>query len=126
MSTKDKNSVFVRNLPLDVTKDQLSRLFTEFGPVNGVFIPKDSYTGRSRNYAFVEFKNQDHTERAVKKGDGMAFAGRTLHVSYAIDTRAKSPSPKRNRSRSPRRHGSSTDSKMKTKLSDLAAEKESL
>ena len=56
----------------------------------------------------------------------MAFAGRTLHVSYAIDTRAKSPSPKRNRSRSPRRHGSSTDSKMKTKLSDLAAEKESL
>jgi RNA recognition motif-containing protein len=73
MSFKDhnkRNSVFVRNLPLDASEEQLKDMFTDYGQILDVFIPRDKYSGRHKNFAFVEFSALEHAERAVKRVDG--------------------------------------------------------
>lgn len=47
------NQVFVRNLPYDVTEEDLTKLFEEVGPLKNVSIAKDS-KGSSRGFGFVK------------------------------------------------------------------------
>ena len=53
-------NIYVGNLSLDVTEDQLRREFTVFGEVVAVTIMNDKYigSGQPRGYGFVEMASK--------------------------------------------------------------------
>jgi len=73
-------TIYVGNLPSDVSERQVEKLFKVFGDVKYVHVPVDKETGRSRGFGFVEM---DDEESAIEGLDGTSFNGRTLKVNKA-------------------------------------------
>ena len=75
--------LFVGNLPFSTTNDQLSELFSRFGPCDSATVVTDRVSGRSRGFGFVEMTSDDDASRAIGELDGTDFGGRKLTVSAA-------------------------------------------
>jgi RNA recognition motif-containing protein len=75
--------LFVGNLPYDTTEAELKDHFSTIAPVAYLTIPKDRETGRSRNFAFVEFSERAQAEEAIRQLNNQLFNGRPLAVSEA-------------------------------------------
>lgn len=76
-------SIYVGNLSYDVNKEDLEEVFTEYGSVKRVHIPKDRESGRTRGFAFVEMDSDDQEQEAISTLDGAEWMGRTLKVNKA-------------------------------------------
>jgi len=76
-------SVFVGNLPYEVSQDDLKEVFAEYGIVKSVRLPTDRETGRVRGFAFVEMNSEAEEESAIETLDGAEWMGRNLKVSKA-------------------------------------------
>jgi len=68
-------NIYVGNLSLEVTEEELRREFTPFGEVLSVTIMNDKYigSGQSRGYAFIEMPSQSEGKAAI-----VALSGKTL------------------------------------------------
>lgn len=49
-------SIYVGNLPQEVTQDDLSNVFGEYRTVKRVQLPTDRQTGNMRGFGFVEME----------------------------------------------------------------------
>ena len=76
-------SIYVGNLSYDVTQEDVSSVFAEYGTVTRVHLPSDRETGRPRGFAFVEMTNETEEEKAISELDGAEWVGRTLRVNKA-------------------------------------------
>ena len=76
-------SVFVGNLPYEVSQDDLKQVFQEYGTVKSVRLPTDRETGKVRGFAFIEMASDAEETEAIKGLDGAEWVGRTLKVSKA-------------------------------------------
>lgn len=76
-------NIFVGNLSLEVTEDELRQEFAAFGQVTSVNIIKDRYSGQSRGFAFVEMPTVSEGQAAVAGLKGKTLRDRTLDVSEA-------------------------------------------
>ena len=75
--------LFVGNLPYDTTEVELKDHFSAVAPVTYLTLPTDRETGRSRNFAFVEFSERAQAEEAIQRFNNQLFKGRPLAVSEA-------------------------------------------
>lgn len=62
----NKYTLFIRNLPYNVTDEVLYDHFSSFGPVRYARIVLDPTTERSKGVGFVCFHLQDHVERCLR------------------------------------------------------------
>lgn len=76
-------SVYVGNLSYDVTQDDLTSVFAEYGTVKRVQIPTDRETGRPRGFGFVEMSTDAEEDAAIEALDGAEWMGRSLRVNKA-------------------------------------------
>jgi RNA recognition motif-containing protein len=76
-------SIFVGNLPYEVSPDDLKQVFADYGTVTNVRIPMDRETGRVRGFAFVEMDTEEEETAAIQALDGAQWIGRNLKVSKA-------------------------------------------
>jgi RNA recognition motif-containing protein len=76
-------SVYVGNLSFDVTQDDLSQAFAEYGTVKSVQLPTDRETGRMRGFGFVEMSSDAEETAAIDALDGAEWMGRDLKVNKA-------------------------------------------
>lgn len=76
-------SIYVGNLSYDVTEDDLTSTFSEYGPVKRVQLPTDRETGRKRGFGFVEMENEADEQKAIDELDGAEWMGRSLKVNKA-------------------------------------------
>lgn len=76
-------NIYVGNLSYELTEEELQQAFEAFGQVESAKIIKDTYTGRSRGFGFVEMPSKDEGEAAVQNLNGATLKGRTLKVSEA-------------------------------------------
>ena len=76
-------SIYVGNLSYDVTQDNLTQVFTEYGAVKQVKLPTDRETGRLRGFAFVEMGTEAEEAAAIDALDGAEWMGRDLKVNKA-------------------------------------------
>ena len=76
-------SIYIGNLPYEVTSDTLREVFTEYGTVNRVHIPTDRETGRVRGFAFVEMATEEEESKAIETLDGAEWMSRELRVNKA-------------------------------------------
>ena len=76
-------SIYVGNLAYEVTQDDLTRVFAEYGTVNRVHIPLDRETSRPRGFAFVEMNSESEEAKAIEALDEAEWMGRELKVNKA-------------------------------------------
>lgn len=76
-------SIYVGNLSYEVTQDDLTRIFAEYGTVKRVQLPTDRDTGRLRGFAFVEMESGAEETTAIEALDGAEWMGRDLKVNKA-------------------------------------------
>jgi RNA recognition motif-containing protein len=76
-------SIYVGNLSYEVTQDDLSSVFAEYGSVTRVQLPTDRETGRMRGFGFVEMATDAEETAAIEALDGAEWMGRDLKVNKA-------------------------------------------
>ena len=79
--------LYIGNLSFDVTEEELENNFSKFGEIVSVTIIKDSVSGRSKGFGFVEFAEENSAKAAKEGMDGKELAGRTLKVDEAREQR---------------------------------------
>ncbi|MEM9806062.1 MAG: RNA-binding protein, partial [Cyanobacteria bacterium P01_D01_bin.56] len=76
-------SIYVGNLSYDVTDEDLTAVFAEYGTVKRVQLPTDRETGRPRGFGFVEMSAESEETAAIEALDGAEWMGRNLKVNKA-------------------------------------------
>ncbi|MBD1832305.1 RNA-binding protein [Trichocoleus sp. FACHB-90] len=76
-------SIYVGNLSYQVTQEDLSNVFAEYGTVKRVQLPTDRETGRMRGFGFVEMSTEAEENAAIEALDGAEWMGRDLKVNKA-------------------------------------------
>lgn len=77
------NKLYVGNLSFQATADQVREHFAVYGEVQNVNLVTDSYTGRSRGFAFVEMAAEEAAGKAREALNGKPFQSRNLTVDWA-------------------------------------------
>lgn len=93
--------IYIGNLPWSVTKDKLEELFSSFGEMEDALVVANKYTGRSRGFGFVTFKNDADADKAIEEMNEKEIEGRALVVKKAR--------PRRNEEGASASDGGSTD-----------------
>lgn len=76
-------SIYVGNLNYEVSQEDLSEVFSEYGKVKRVHLPTDRETGRKRGFGFVEMETDAEEEKAIETLDGAEWMGREIKVNKA-------------------------------------------
>ena len=79
------SKLYVGNLDVRVTADDLSALFTGAGHVVSTHIIMDRDTGRPKGFAFVEMSNETEARQAIA-----LYSGHPLHDQALIVNEARS------------------------------------
>ncbi|MFC1942485.1 RNA recognition motif domain-containing protein [Chloroflexota bacterium] len=87
-------NIYVGNLALETTEDELRKLFTEFGEVTTVTIMNDQYigSGQPRGYGYVEMASKSEGVTAVANLEGKKVGDRVMTVVEALPLSNKSGS----------------------------------
>jgi RNA recognition motif-containing protein len=85
-------SIYVGNLSYDVTQEDLTAVFAEYGSVKRVQLPTDRETGRLRGFGFVEMNTEAEEAAAIDALDGAEWMGRDLKVNKAKPREDRRPS----------------------------------
>ncbi len=75
--------LYVGNLSFQATADDVRELFTAHGEVENVNLVMDSYSGRSRGFAFVEMVTEEAASKALEALNGKPFQDRNLTIDWA-------------------------------------------
>ncbi|MBD1821099.1 RNA-binding protein [Cyanobacteria bacterium FACHB-DQ100] len=76
-------SIYVGNLSYEVTREDLTEIFAEYGSVKRVQLPVDRETGRMRGFGFVEMETDAEEDKAIEALDGAEWMGRDMRVNKA-------------------------------------------
>jgi RNA recognition motif-containing protein len=82
-------SIYVGNLSYQISEEDLTEVFGEYGTVSRVYIPTDPDTGRKRGFAFVELSSETEEAEAISKLDGAEWMGRELKVNQARERESR-------------------------------------
>ncbi|MEY3868351.1 MAG: RNA recognition motif domain-containing protein [Microcoleaceae cyanobacterium] len=76
-------SIYVGNLSYQVTQEDITHVFSDYGTVKRVNLPTERETGRPRGFGFVEMSTESEEEKAIEALDGAQWMGRDLKVNKA-------------------------------------------
>ena len=76
-------NIYVGNLSITTTEDRLKALFAEFGDIENVKVIKDTFSGKTRGYGFVEMPSNSEADRAIKSLNGNHLDGNYIRVKPA-------------------------------------------
>ena len=79
-------NIYVGNLALETTEDELRREFTEFGEVISVTVMNDKYigSGQPRGYGYVEMALKSEGTAAIASLEGKKLRNRVVKVVAAL------------------------------------------
>jgi RNA-binding motif X-linked protein 2 len=79
---KDSAYVYAGGLPNDLSEGDLIVVFSQFGEIVDINLPRDKETGNPRGFAFIAYEDQRSTVLAVDNMNGAKLLGRTLRVDH--------------------------------------------
>ena len=79
---KDSAYVYVGGLPNDLSEGDIVIIFSQFGEVVDVNIPRDQKTGKPKGFAFIAYEDQRSTVLAVDNFNGAKLLARTLRCDH--------------------------------------------
>ncbi|KAG0100778.1 hypothetical protein BGZ93_003594 [Podila epicladia] len=74
------DQIYVRNLPLTTTDQDLKDLFRSCGPI--IMTEVLEHAGRPKGSGVVRFESFESADKAVSKFNGWIYGGRSLEVIY--------------------------------------------
>ena len=77
-------NIYVGNLSIATSSDDLRSLFAEFGQVQTATVVIDRMTHRSKRFGFVKMPINAEADRAMNTLDGKRIDGRNIKVDPAI------------------------------------------
>ena len=86
-------TLVARNLPRDVTPDELRELFEKHGPIRDTYIPKNldtnsPYYGTIKGFALIKFMSHTDSTRAfVAEQNRICLRGKMITVEFAKEDR---------------------------------------
>ncbi|MGD0472925.1 MAG: hypothetical protein ABSB70_06880 [Candidatus Velthaea sp.] len=84
--------IFVGGLPQRANKDDIVRLFRQFGAnETGVVLPRDRRTRRRKGFAYVEIPDAERARAAIDVFSGFSLDGKALTVCVADERPKKRP-----------------------------------
>ena len=75
--------IYVGNLSLDTTKEDLNSLFKKNGQTGNVEIIEDEVTGISHRYGLIEMSDDQDAVSAISALNKMKFKGQKLYIHRA-------------------------------------------
>lgn len=75
--------IFVGNLAVSTTAEQIMELFSGFGEVTTAEVIKDRRTGESKGFGFVEMPTKAQAREAIRELDLKELDGRSMTVNEA-------------------------------------------
>ncbi|KAI9014138.1 RNA binding motif protein 39b [Hyaloraphidium curvatum] len=82
--------LYIGNVHFNLTEVDIRQVFEPFGPVESVSLHLET-DGRSKGYAFVQFKHTDDARKALEQMNGFELAGRQLKVEYVAEKALAAP-----------------------------------
>jgi len=84
-------NIYVGNLSLDVTDEELQQEFRTFGTVISVVIMNDRYigSGQTKGYGFVEMASKSDGQAAITRLQGKILRSRVIDVVEALPLSGK-------------------------------------
>jgi len=79
--------IYVGNLPWSVDKAGFEELFSPFGEIEEALVIANKYTGRSRGFGFVTYKNDADADKAMEEMNEKEVEGRRIVVKVARPSR---------------------------------------
>ncbi|EJT97754.1 splicing factor CC1-like protein [Dacryopinax primogenitus] len=73
--------LYVGSLHFNLTESDVKQVFEPFGELEFVDLHRDPLTGRSKGFAFVQYKRSEDARMALQSMDGFDLAGRQLKVN---------------------------------------------
>ncbi|KIK70947.1 hypothetical protein GYMLUDRAFT_66156 [Collybiopsis luxurians FD-317 M1] len=73
--------LYVGSLHFNLTESDIKQVFEPFGALEFVDLHRDPMTGRSKGYAFIQYKRSEDAKMALEQMEGFELAGRTLRVN---------------------------------------------
>jgi len=75
--------IYVGNLPFSVDKAKLDELFGTFGDIEESIVISDKFSGRSKGFGFVTFKDDAAAQKAIADMNEKEVEGRNIKVNEA-------------------------------------------
>lgn len=85
----DSAYIFAGGLPFDLTEGDIITVFSQFGEIVDINVPRDRETGKARGFAFIQYEDQRSTVLAVDNMNGGKVLGRTIRVDHCRDYKQK-------------------------------------
>lgn len=76
-------NIYVGNLSSDVSEEDVTNLFSQFGQVKGVKIIRDMFSQESKGFGFVEMPGQTDAQNAIKDLNNQNLKGKNIVVNEA-------------------------------------------
>lgn len=79
-------NIYIGNLPLTTTEDDLRRVFAGYGEVISVIIMNDAYigSGQPRSYGYVQMPLKADGVHAIASLEGTMMGGRAISIVEAL------------------------------------------
>ncbi|MFQ5531891.1 MAG: RNA recognition motif domain-containing protein [Candidatus Nanoarchaeia archaeon] len=75
--------IYIGNLPFSVDDEKLKELFSSYGEIEEAIVINDKFSGRSKGFGFVTFKNDESAKKAISEMNEKEVEGRNLKVNEA-------------------------------------------
>ncbi|PVG00488.1 hypothetical protein CPB86DRAFT_782560 [Serendipita vermifera] len=86
---KDSAYIFVGGLNFELTEGDVVTVFSQWGEIADIDMPRDKSTGKRRGFAFLMYEDQRSTVLAVDNMNGAQLLGRTLRVDHVQNYKQK-------------------------------------
>jgi RNA recognition motif-containing protein len=82
-------NIYVGNLASDVTEEDLTTLFSQYGQVKEAKIIKDMFSQESRGFGFIEMPANAEAQKAIEELNTKELKGKALTVNEARPRRER-------------------------------------
>lgn len=72
-------TLFIGNIPTDASEEEIKELFSQYGTVRKIELPRDIFSGRNKGFAFVDMEGHE-ARAAMSSLNGKPFKGNLLKV----------------------------------------------
>ena len=76
--------IYIGNLPFSLGLEKLKELFSQYGEIEEATIVTNKFSGRSKGFGFVEFKEDSAADTAVSEMNNKSIEGREIVVKEAM------------------------------------------
>ncbi|PWO00951.1 hypothetical protein FA09DRAFT_358299 [Tilletiopsis washingtonensis] len=86
---KDSAYIFVGGLPTALTEGDVITIFSQYGEILDISLPRSKETGARRGFGFLMYEDQRSTVLAVDNLNGAVVLDRTLRVDHVREYRGE-------------------------------------